>query len=250
MPIRSWDSKTIGSKAADRRLSCKSTCATIRSLAHPLSRPSSFAKPIAINKDQLSISGSHDNLPLEALLVQAGYLSIQSATASSFIVNYPNRDVALSMARLYAQTLLGGRKIEKLGRLEIAEVLERASVEDVVEALNLVFNAMDDKDYPIRDDASCRSHLQVLLLGAAMLPSVETHDAEGRCGLSVVVGRRHWIFEIQFARRGDDPTKLLDAACRRMRDRRYDEVIAGKEMLPVALLFSDEARRIMAWKSL
>lgn len=217
---------------------------------HPLSDPSCFAKPIAINKDQLSLSGSHDNLPLEALLVQAGYLSIRSATASDFIVNYPNRDVALSMARLYAQTLLDGRNIEKHGGLEIADVLERASAKDVVEALNLVFNAMVDKDYPIRDDASCRTHLQVLLLGAAMLPSVETHDAQGRSHLSVTVDRRHWIFDITFARRGDDPTKLLDAACRRMRDRRYDEVFSGKEVLPVALVFSDEARRIVAWKSL
>lgn len=109
---------------------------------------------------------------------------------------------------------------------------------------------MDDKDYPIRDDASCRTHLQVLLLGAAMLPSVETHDAKGRSDLSVTVGRRQWIFDITFARRNDDPTKLLDAACRRMRDRRYDKVISGKEVLPVALLFGDEARRIVAWKSL
>ena len=129
-------------------------------------------------------------------------------------------------------------------------MLERASAKDVVEALNLVFNAMDDKGYPIRDDASCRTHLQVLLLGAAMLPSVETHDAQGRSDLSVTVGRRHWIFDITFARRNDDPTKLLDAACRRMRDRRYDKVISGKEVLPVALLFGDEARRIVAWKSL
>lgn len=217
---------------------------------HPLSDPSNFAKPIVIKKDQLSISSSYENLQLEVLLVQAGYLSIQSATASDFIVDYPNREVALSMARLYAQELLGGRHIEKHGGLEIAEVLERASVKDVVEQFNLVFNAIDYKDYPIRDEASCRSHLQVLLLGAAMLPSVETHNAKGRSDLSVMVSRRHWIFEIKFARRGDDPTKLLDMACRQMQDRRYDKVISGKEVLPVALVFSDEARRIVAWKSL
>ncbi len=217
---------------------------------HPLSDPSCFAKPITIGKEQLSLSSSYENLQLEVLLVQAGYLSIQSATASDFIVDYPNREVALSMARLYAQELLGGRNIERHGGLEISEVLGSASAKDVVEQFNLVFNAIDYKDYPIRDEASCRSHLQVLLLGAAMLPSVETHNAKGRSDLSVVVGRRHWIFEIKFARRGDDPTKLLDMACRQMRDRRYDKVIAGKEVLPVALLFSDEARRIVAWKSL
>lgn len=150
------------------------------------------------------------------------------------------------MARLYAQALLGGRHIEKHGGLEIAEVLERASVKDVVEQFNLVFNAIDYKDYPIRDEASCRSHLQVLLLGAAMLPSVETHNAKGRSDLSVMVSRRHWIFEIKFARLGDDPTKLLDMACRQMQDRRYNKVISGKEVLPVALVFSDEARRIVA----
>lgn len=186
---------------------------------------------------------SRNSRQLEVLLVQAGYLSIQSATASDFIVDYPNREVALSMARLYAQELLGGRHIEKHGGLEIAEVLERASVKDVVEALNLVFDAMDCKDYPIRDEASCRSHLQVLLLGAAMLTSVETHDAKGRSDLSVMVSRRHWIFEIKFARRGDDPTKLLDMACRQMQDRRYDEVISGKEWR-----LSSATRRAGSWR--
>ena len=75
------------------------------------------------------------------------------------------------------------------------------SLDEVVNQLNRAVQAIDYHRYPIMEEASCRAYLQVLLIGAAMLPRVEVHHALGRSDMEVEVGKRHWMFEIKFAKK-------------------------------------------------
>ena len=62
---------------------------------------------------------------------------------------------------------------------------------------------------PVRDEASCRAYLQVLLIGAAMLPCVENHSALDRSDLEVDAGSRHWVLEIKYASTSLEVQRLL-----------------------------------------
>ena len=51
------------------------------------------------------------------------------------------------------------------------------SLDEIVSRFNDAVHAVDYLRYPISDEATCRAYLQVLLIGAAMIPHVEVHSA-------------------------------------------------------------------------
>ena len=99
---------------------------------------------------------------------------------------------------------------------------------------------------PVRDEASCRAYLQVLLIGAAMLPCVENHSALGRSDLEVDAGSRHWVLELKYARTSVEVQRLLAQAVSQLRDNRYGES-AANTVLRLALIFDATERRFAAW---
>ena len=125
-----------------------------------------------------------------------------------------------------------------------------ATAKEVVEQFNAALSAIDYQRYPIVDEASCRAYLQVLLIGAAMIPRVEVHNALGRSDMEVQVGLRHWVFEFKFAQKSSEVETLLNEALSQIQSRRYGETGDGKELIRVALVFNAEQRRFSAWKVL
>ncbi len=200
--------------------------------------------------DQLGEAGISGEREVEALLFQAGYLTIREMRSNGFaVLGYPNREVAVSMAQLYAGELLKGKPIEGVGEPLISETMAAGTLDDVVRRFNQAVGAIDYLRYPIKDEAACRAYLQVLLIGAAMLPKVENHSALGRSDLEVDVGARRWVFEIKFARKSSDAQKCFEEAAKQISARRYGMTYSGKEILRAALVFSGQERRFAAWKS-
>ena len=216
---------------------------------HALEEPMSFAEARQIRVSELGAARKYDDIGLEALLAQAGYLTIRSVRSNGYaVLGYPNKEVSVSMAELYANELLRGRPLEGIDEPLIEEVLSAGSTEEVVRRFNEALNAIDYMRFPIRDEAACRAYLQVLLIGAAMLPTVETHTALGRSDLEVESGSRHWVFEIKFSQTGEDAQALLSEALEQMRSRRYGETAHGKTLIRAALVFSGKDRRFVRWE--
>lgn len=69
--------------------------------------------------------------------------------------------------------------------------MEKGALEAVIDYFNAAVTAIDNHRYPIKDEASCRAYMQVLLIGAAMIPKVEIHNAHGRSGMEVEVNGQH-----------------------------------------------------------
>lgn len=217
---------------------------------HGCGKPAQFDAPHVLSMDQLGEAGISGEREVEALLFQAGYLTIREMRSNGFaVLGYPNREVAVSMAQLYAGELLKGKPIEGVGEPLISETMAAGTLDDVVRRFNQAVGAIDYLRYPIKDEAACRAYLQVLLIGAAMLPKVENHSALGRSDLEVDVGARRWVFEIKFIRKSSDAQKRLEDAAKQISARRYGMAHSGKEILRAALVFSGQERRFVAWKS-
>lgn len=98
--------------------------------------------------------------------------------------------------------------------------------------------------YPIRDEADCRAYLQVLLIGAAMLPKVENHSAEAALKLRLAAAAGYSNLNSP----GSLPEVQHCHAAKQNASRRYGAVQPGKELLRAALVFSGEERRFVAWR--
>lgn len=215
---------------------------------HALSRPESYAARKEIPLEALRSPNRYEDLSLDTLLVQAGYLTIKAVTEDKqAVLGFPNAEVSQAMAQLYASELLQGRPLRKPGEPLVSAILATGTLDDVAAQFNKTANMLDGQRYPIRDEATCRGYFQVLLYGAAMIPQVEVHSALGRSDLEVDSGNRRWVFEFKFARPKDDPAALLKEGLEQIRSRRYGESPRETELIRAALVFSEEERRFVAW---
>ena len=218
---------------------------------HALSQPISYSENKEVRLSALNAARQYDEIGLDALLTQAGYYTIREVTVDQYaVLGYPNQELAVSMAQLYADELLKGKPLRSAGSKPLSVVMTMATTKEVVEQFNAALGAIDYQRYPIVDEASCRAYLQVLLIGAAMIPRVEVHNALGRSDMEVQVGLRHWVFEFKFAQKSSEVETLLNEALSQIQARRYGEISDGKELIRVALVFDAEQRRFSAWKVL
>ena len=110
-------------------------------------------------------------MSIESLLMQAGYYTIRAVLPDETVVlGYPNREVAVSMAQLYAEELLQGQNLRNVCPTPAMSVLSSGAPEAVVSYFTEVLRAIDYQRYPVKDEATCRGYLQVLLIGAKLAP--------------------------------------------------------------------------------
>lgn len=218
---------------------------------HSLEDPSKFNEIRALSIEQLDSSLSLQDVTLEMLLLQSGYLTIKKLLTPDYVeIGYPNQEVAVSMARLYADELLRGANRIEIGLLDLQKALAEQALENIIDIFNRTFNAIDYQHYPIQNEAACRGIIQALLIGAAMMPLVEVHSARGRSDLEVDAGKRHWVFEIKYARTKTEELKLLDEGRKQMEDRCYGDTPfgqTGKTLMRAVLVFSKSKRRFVKW---
>lgn len=216
---------------------------------HPLEDPGSFDKPVNLRIDALSAPRSYDEISTEVLLAQTGYLTIKKRLSSVHLqLGYPNKEVYESMGRLYADELLRSQTGQDCGLEYWTGWLESGRIDEIVASFNSVFNGIDYARYPVNDEASCRSHLQMLLIGAGLSPVPESHSALGRSDLEVEAAGRLWVFEIKYAREPSEEQKLLQEGMEQMRARRYGEKLHSKKLMRAVLVFSASKRKFSAWQ--
>lgn len=217
--------------------------------SHALKSPTLYNEEILLPQSELNASRQYEEISLEALLTQSGYLTIKEVAGGDFLrVGYPNQEVARSMAQLYASELLRGQNIARSGMPMLSRIMSTEPPEVVVDYFNRALTSIDYVHYPVVNEATCRAYLQVLLIGAALVPKVEVHNALGRSDMEVEVGDRHWVFEFKYASKGSDEKKLLDQAADQIQTRRYGEAHESRSLIRVALVFSEAERRFTAWK--
>ncbi len=217
---------------------------------HSLCTPDAYGREQRISIRELDSSCELGEINDLALLFQAGYLSIKKAMPKdkAVVLNYPNSEVADSMAVLYAERLFGNR--DPLSFLDIGanELFETQTPEDIVKTLNRLYLEIDYQNYPIHDEASVRSHLQMYLRGAEIKATVEMHNAKGRSDLEFVAGTRYFVMEFKYQRAGDDPELLLKDAEKQIKTKHYGEQLYPKlKHVHMALVFSGEKRQFVKY---
>lgn len=216
-----------------------------------LADPREYDQRQTVTVQQLRTSVEYDKMPIIPLLTMAGYLTIKKVVVPGiFEVGYPNLEVSASMAELYADELLRGQDRLSLGIPFLSSVMANGSLDDVVRHFNKAFAGLDYRSYPIVNEASCRAFLQILLVGAAMIPRPEVHSALGRSDLEVETGRRYWVFELKFAKEPDHANHLLAEGVRQTSERQYGSaLLKDRELLRAVLVFDKQSRQFTRYQT-
>ena len=216
--------------------------------SHKIANPFAFDENVQIRLSELMAAREYKKIGIEALLAQAGYLTIRSVRSNGYVeLGYPNKEVELSMAQLYADELLRGNNLDPLGVPMLSELIESGTLNDIVARFNDGINLIDYQNFPITTEAACRASIQLFLMGAALMPEVEKHSALGRRDLEVRAGNRHWVFEFKFAADAHEVPKLLERGKEQILSRRYGEGPQEGELRRAVLVFNAETRRFEKW---
>lgn len=215
--------------------------------ASPLLSPDAYSKEIAVFEDRLSSAQDYAHIDPLAIFLQAGYLTLKRRNPDgSFVLDYPNQEVNESIAWLCADELTNGNRTRISENVSVRSVLEKGVLEEAVQLFNRMLNAIDCSRYPVRDESCCLAFLQVLMLGAGLRPEIEVHTARGRSDLEVDAGDVRWVFELKFARDGDDAEALLSEALEQIRSQKYGESSSAKRLKRAALVYSEAERAFVA----
>ncbi|MCD8338678.1 MAG: ATP-binding protein [Burkholderiales bacterium] len=222
---------------------------------HALRYPSDYLKPQFIGKSELertSTDPRHFNDLV--LLTQAGYLTIKSSLDDAFELGYPNQEVADSFAQIYRAELLSHRTLASVGAPDILSLIETGDVDGLFDTLNKVLLALDYTKFPIRDEATCRCYLQLILtLGEGITTYAELHNALGRSDVELETSRTRWVFELKFLAKGKETAfqinQSLEEAVNQIKLHRYGESdLSQRHLLRIGAVYSEKERKFVKWE--
>ena len=215
--------------------------------SHALKSPTEYGEEQAVGCDELDASADFDEISDLVLLTQAGYLTIKRQEIDTFFVSYPNREVAKSMASLYARMLLKKKTVGSVGGQKIKDAVLAGSVEDLFSTVNKTFAAFDYVQHPIKTEKICQTFLLITLTCVGFEVISERHNALGRSDLEWDTNDHHWVIKLKFQRRGQDANALLADAVRQIRDKNYG-ASSSKPLIRAAAVFSEEKRAFVGWQ--
>ena len=215
--------------------------------SHALKSPTEYGEEQAVGCDELDASADFDEISDLVLLTQAGYLTIKRQEIDTFFVSYPNREVAKSMASLYARMLLKKKTVGSVGGQKIKDAVLAGSVEDLFSTVNKTFAAFDYVQHPIKTEKICQTFLLITLTCVGFEVISERHNALGRSDLEWDTNDHHWVIELKLQRRGQDANALLADAVRQIRAKNYG-ASSSKPLIRAAAVFSEEKRAFVGWQ--
>lgn len=217
---------------------------------HRLDDPRYYMKMPRMPLSIIDSAIDYKKIQPELLLMQTGYLTFKNIDDAKIVtLGYPNREVTISMAQLYASQLLRDNTInEDDTQPTVKQILSFESSEAVFHMFNRVVNTVIYTSKAWCDEEACRSSMHVLLLGAALLPRVESPTGKGRSDLDVEIADRYWVFEFKYAKTRKEVDAKLCEAVEQIQSRRYGETMHGKTLIRMALVFCGEDRQFAAFQ--
>ncbi|MDR1580741.1 MAG: ATP-binding protein [Synergistaceae bacterium] len=207
-----------------------------------------------VSKDFAVSPGEIENASAASFLYQSGYLTLRPGTADDYSLDYPNREVLVSMSRLLTENIFSGHDEPSSYRNIILRCLAGRDAEGVVEQFNRILSAIPYDDFAGAARASVREHgykfspaewlyrstLLAYLRGVGVNVEAELHSGRGRADMVVAHKGRVWVMELKIARDGADASRLADGALAQIAEMGYAERYVGAVMLGMVI---DDAKR-------
>ena len=185
-----------------------------------------------------------DELDLNSLLLQTGYLTIKEITdVGTFILNYPNEEVK----RAFGQFLLSEYTHTPVTAPYAANILRALNQNDIgrmIQIIDSLIQAVPDQNY-IKDEEKffhAIIHLIFTMVGTDVRS--EVHTPIGRIDTIVLTTDRIFLFEFKL-------NESAEAAIQAIKDRNYAESLRHRDLpiTAVGVSFSVKTKGVSEWKT-
>ena len=185
-----------------------------------------------------------DELDLNSLLLQTGYLTIKEITdVGTFILNYPNEEVK----RAFGQFLLSEYTHTPVTAPYAANILRALNQNDIgrmIQIIDSLIQAVPNQNY-IKDEEKffhAIIHLIFTMVGTDVRS--EVHTPIGRIDTIVLTTDRIFLFEFKL-------NESAEAAIQAIKDRNYAESLRHRDLpiTAVGVSFSVKTKGVSEWKT-
>jgi Predicted AAA-ATPase/PD-(D/E)XK nuclease superfamily len=169
-----------------------------------------------------------DELDLDSLLLQTGYLTIKQilqedpALGRTFILKHPNQEVKQAFNR-YLLSEYTHTKVTELHHLEISRALVQNNVNRVIEKLNHLIQSIPDQNYIKHEEKFFHSVIHLIFTMVGTDVHAELHSPMGRMDTVVITKTHVFIFEFKVG-------QTADAALQYIKDKRYADRLRYREL--------------------
>lgn len=212
---------------------------------HALRDPREYGTDQIVPLDMLNSSKVLSKLDDQALLLQAGYLTIKGRHGpKKVILNYPNEEVADSMGSLYGESLVNFDV-----QNEIYDCFLSDDLESLVKCLNALMLAIPYHAFPVTNEAVLRALIAVSVIASGHRVLCERPNSLGRSDLEIDAEDYLFVLELKFAREEDTVSELLAHAVKQIKDKHYGEEAGNgsKKLIRYALVYSQEKKLFEAY---
>ena len=186
-----------------------------------------------------------DNLPLEAVLYQSGYLSIKGSIDGTVFLEYPNQEVKSSFTKVLLKSLYDAPGDSFYFAKRLGDALKEERFDDVKELINSIFSSIP---YTLYTKADERYFHTIMYLSLSMLgydARSEVLSSRGRLDMAVIYRDKVYVLEFKVGKGAED-------AISQIREKGYvDRFRAeGKKVILCGISFDDKSREVQELKFL
>ncbi|MEA3466455.1 MAG: ATP-binding protein [Thermodesulfobacteriota bacterium] len=189
-----------------------------------------------------------DNIKLEPLLLQSGYMTIKEMRELSYGVEYvlgfPNKEVAISFNDQIAQAMTNTNVAENKGQL--FQSLEEADLDNLHQVLVAMFASIPNNNYTKNTISAYEGYYASLmyayLASLGLELCVEDPTSTGRIDMTVKIGKQIYILEFKV----DDSANALEQIKRKEYHLKYQG--QGKDIYLIGIHFNSAKRNISSFE--
>jgi Predicted AAA-ATPase/PD-(D/E)XK nuclease superfamily len=184
-----------------------------------------------------------DDLDINSLLLQTGYLTIKEVTPNdTFILNYPNKEVKQAFGQFLLSEYTHTPVSNPFGA-KIAAALSRNDLSKAIGIIHDLIQAVPDQNY-IKDEEKffhAIVHLIFTMIGSDI--RTEVHTATGRIDTIIVTTERIYLFEFKLNESAEEAIQCIKDRNYVAHLRHLDKPITG-----VGVAFSTKTKGVAEWK--
>jgi len=184
-----------------------------------------------------------DDLKLEPLLFQAGYITIKDYDDGSYKLSYPNQEVKRSFLKHLYDRLLDIRDSSMKVQYKKLHLYLRQEQHDLfIEAANAILSAIPHPHISNQDEHYYHTAFYLMLSASGVLVPTEVLNAWGRVDLEVHFPEKIYIVELKC-------NQSAEQAIAQIKAKKYFEkhLHTGRKILLLGINFSTSERRIKDW---
>ena len=183
-----------------------------------------------------------DDLDIDSLLLQTGYLTIKEITPyGQFVLNYPNNEVKQAFAQFLLSEFTHTPVTVPYGA-NILRALDNNNLDEAIKIINDLIQSIPDQNY-IKDQEKffhAIIHLIFTMIGSD--PRSEMHTAIGRMDTVVILSHRIYLFEFKLNETAADAIQCI-------KDRNYAASLRLRNLpiTGVGVVFSTKTKGVAGW---